>query len=57
MNCNVTKYRKMVHELDNAEERADMAETRVNKLRVTVRTRDPGPAKVSPDFSLVKLTL
>eukprot|EP00063_Salmo_salar_P026517 XP_014001352.1 PREDICTED: myosin-7B isoform X1 [Salmo salar] len=47
VNCNVTKYRKMVHELDNAEERADMAETQVNKLRVTVRTRDPGPAKIA----------
>ncbi|KAJ8016562.1 hypothetical protein DPEC_G00008530 [Dallia pectoralis] len=57
VNCNISKYRKIVHELDDAEERADMAETQVNKLRVTVRTRDPGPARMSPDISMVKATL
>lgn len=43
-NCNLSKYRKLQHELNDAEERADMAETQVNKLRV--RTRDQG-SKVS----------
>lgn len=43
-NSNLTKYRKLQHELNDAEERADVAETQVNKLRV--RTRDQG-AKVS----------
>ena len=40
MNSNLTKFRKIQHELDDAEERADMAESQVNKLRV--RTRDQG---------------
>lgn len=39
-NTNLSKFRKLQHELDDAEERADMAETQVNKLRV--RTRDQG---------------
>ncbi|XP_076850417.1 myosin, heavy chain 7B, cardiac muscle, beta a isoform X2 [Brachyhypopomus gauderio] len=39
-NLNLTKYRKAQHELDDAEERADIAESQVNKLRT--RTRDPG---------------
>ncbi|XP_077581880.1 myosin, heavy chain 7B, cardiac muscle, beta a [Stigmatopora nigra] len=39
-NTNLSKYRKLQHELDDAEERADVAETQVNKLRV--RTRDQG---------------
>lgn len=43
-NCNLSKYRKLQHELNDAEDRADMAETQVNKLRV--RTRDQG-SKVS----------
>lgn len=38
MNGNMGKYRKMQHELDDAEERANMAESQVNKLRI--RTRD-----------------
>uniref|UniRef100_A0A674JTU5 Myosin heavy chain 7B n=1 Tax=Terrapene triunguis TaxID=2587831 RepID=A0A674JTU5_9SAUR len=37
-NSNLVKYRKVQHELDDAEERADIAETQVNKLRS--RTRD-----------------
>lgn len=36
----MSKYRKLQHELDDAEERADMAESQVNKLRT--RTRDQG---------------
>merc|ERR1712242_486938 len=36
-NCNLSKYRKMQHELDEAEERADMAESSLNKLRAKAR--------------------
>lgn len=39
-NTNLTKYKKLQHELDDAEERADVAESQVNKLRA--RTRDQG---------------
>uniref|UniRef100_A0A8C2ZHH2 Myosin-7B n=1 Tax=Cyclopterus lumpus TaxID=8103 RepID=A0A8C2ZHH2_CYCLU len=39
-NSNLSKSRKLQHELDDAEERADTAESQVNKLRV--RTRDQG---------------
>ena len=39
------KYRKVQHELDDAEERADIAETQVNKLRA--RTREVITSKVS----------
>ena len=43
-NSNLTKFRKLQHELDEAEERADIAESQVNKLRA--KTRDVG-SKVS----------
>ena len=43
-NTNLGKFRKLQHELDEAEERADIAETQVNKLRA--KSRDVGP-KVS----------
>uniref|UniRef100_A0A452IZ32 Myosin heavy chain 7B n=1 Tax=Gopherus agassizii TaxID=38772 RepID=A0A452IZ32_9SAUR len=43
-NSNLVKYRKVQHELDDAEERADIAETQVNKLRS--RTRDVITSKV-----------
>uniref|UniRef100_A0A8D3BAT8 Myosin-7-like n=1 Tax=Scophthalmus maximus TaxID=52904 RepID=A0A8D3BAT8_SCOMX len=43
-NSNLTKYRKITHELDEAEERADIAESQVNKLRA--KSRDVG-SKVS----------
>lgn len=36
-NSNLVKYRKVQHELDDAEERADIAETQVNKLRARTR--------------------
>uniref|UniRef100_A0A8C4DZ43 Myosin-7B n=1 Tax=Dicentrarchus labrax TaxID=13489 RepID=A0A8C4DZ43_DICLA len=38
-NVNLSKYRKLQHELDDAEERADTAETQVNKLRVLKRLK------------------
>lgn len=43
-NNNLTKFRKIQHELDEAEERADIAESQVNKLRA--KSRDVG-SKVS----------
>ncbi|MBN3283120.1 MYH7 protein, partial [Polyodon spathula] len=43
-NTNLGKFRKLQHELDEAEERADIAESQVNKLRA--KTRDIG-GKVS----------
>merc|ERR1711881_77361 len=35
--CNLSKYRKMQHELDESEERADMAEAALMKLRAKQR--------------------
>ncbi|NWZ89569.1 MYH7 protein, partial [Nesospiza acunhae] len=43
-NSNLVKYRKVQHELDDAEERADIAESQVNKLRA--RSRDVVISKV-----------
>lgn len=40
----MSKFRKLQHELDEAEERADIAESQVNKLRA--KSRDVG-AKVN----------
>merc|ERR1712168_973844 len=37
-NANLSKYRKLQHELDEAEERADMAESSLNKLRAKARS-------------------
>uniref|UniRef100_A0A8B9TSG2 Myosin motor domain-containing protein n=1 Tax=Anas platyrhynchos TaxID=8839 RepID=A0A8B9TSG2_ANAPL len=34
-NVNLSKFRKIQHELEEAEERADIAESQVNKLRIT----------------------
>lgn len=45
-NSNLVKYRKVQHELDDAEERADIAETQVNKLRA--RTKEVITFKVRP---------
>merc|ERR1712157_471602 len=36
-NQNLSKYRKLQHELDEAEERADMAESSLNKMRAKAR--------------------
>ena len=36
-NVNLAKFRKLQHELEEAEERADIAESQVNKLRVKSR--------------------
>lgn len=45
VNCNMTRFKKIQNELDEAEERADMAESQVNKLRV--RTRETHVVKVT----------
>merc|ERR1711912_172851 len=37
-NSNLSKYRKLQHELDEAEERADMAESSLNKMRAKARS-------------------
>ena len=36
-NSNLSRYRKLQHEMEQAEERADIAESQVNKLRVRTR--------------------
>ena len=36
-NVSLAKFRKLQHELEEAEERADIAESQVNKLRVKSR--------------------
>ncbi|XP_027488455.1 myosin-7-like, partial [Corapipo altera] len=43
-NTNLAKFRKAQHELDEAEERADIAESQVNKLRA--KSRDIGAKKL-----------
>ncbi|XP_035417844.1 myosin-1B isoform X2 [Cygnus atratus] len=42
-NVNLTKFRKIQHELEEAEERADIAESQVNKLRA--KNREIGKAE------------
>ena len=49
-NSYLTKFRKLQHEFDEAEERADIAESQVNKLRA--KTRDVG-SKVSINSSYI----
>lgn len=44
-NVHLTKFRKAQHELEEAEERADIAESQVNKLRA--KTRDFTSSRVS----------
>ncbi|XP_023687437.1 myosin-16-like [Paramormyrops kingsleyae] len=48
-NTSLSKYRKTVHELDDAEERADMAEMALNKLRTRNR------ASVGKGFTSVEI--
>lgn len=48
MSCSSTRFRKIQHELDEAEERADIAETTVNKLRIRTRDQTSKVAMVSP---------
>jgi len=48
-NCSLSKYRKTIHELDDAEERADMAEMALNKMRTRNR------ASASKGFTSVEI--
>lgn len=49
-NVHLSKYRKIQHELEEAEERADIAESQVNKLRA--KSRDSGKVNVQTlDFA------
>ena len=43
-NTHLSKVRKVQHELEEAEERADIAESQVNKLRA--KSRDSGKVKL-----------
>ena len=43
-NSHMSKFRKVQHELEEAEERADIAESQVNKLRT--KSRDTGKVKI-----------
>ena len=53
-NTHLTRSRKVQHELEEAQERADIAESQVNKMRA--KSRDMGP-KVSRDISRFGLHL
>ncbi|KAL8163117.1 UNVERIFIED_CONTAM: Myosin-8 [Gekko kuhli] len=46
-NLNLSKFRKIQHELEEAEERADIAESQVNKMRV--KSRDAGKSVKSEE--------
>ncbi|PKU36938.1 hypothetical protein llap_12757 [Limosa lapponica baueri] len=46
-NVNLIKFRKIHHDLEEAEERADIAESQVNKLRV--KTQQQGPPSPTRD--------
>merc|ERR1712088_1071875 len=39
-NQNLSKYRKLQHDFDESEERADMAESSLNKLRAKARSNN-----------------
>uniref|UniRef100_A0A8C2HWT3 Myosin heavy chain 7 n=1 Tax=Cyprinus carpio TaxID=7962 RepID=A0A8C2HWT3_CYPCA len=52
-NANLGKFRKIQHELDEAEERADIAESQVNKLRA--KSRDTGSKVTQYTVILSKL--
>ncbi|XP_069033862.1 myosin-7B-like [Embiotoca jacksoni] len=45
--CNIVRFRKVQHELDDAEERADIAETTVNKLRIRTREQTTKVAMIA----------
>lgn len=47
MSCSTVRFRKVQHELDEAEERAEIAETTVNKLRIRTREQSSKVATVS----------
>ena len=57
MSSNVTRVRKMQYELDEAEERAGMAETTVSKLLVRTRQQTTKVAMVSPPIVTITFFL
>lgn len=54
VSCSTVRFRKVQHDLDEAEERAEIAETTVNKLRI--RTREHS-SKVTVVSCLVSFSL
>ena len=48
---NLAKYRKVQHELEDAEERADMAENTLAKLRAKNRSSVSAPRSTGPPVS------
>uniref|UniRef100_A0A671N1C6 Myosin heavy chain, fast skeletal muscle-like n=1 Tax=Sinocyclocheilus anshuiensis TaxID=1608454 RepID=A0A671N1C6_9TELE len=51
-NTHLTRFRKVQHELEEAQERADISESQVNKLRAKSRHQKPG---LSPENGGVRL--
>lgn len=47
MSCSTVRFRKVQHELDEAAERAEIAETTVTKLRIRTREQTSKVAIVS----------
>lgn len=47
VSCSTVRFRKVQHELDEAEERAEIAETTVSKLRIRTREQSSKVAVVS----------
>lgn len=52
MSCSTVRFRKIQYELDDAEERADIAETTVNKLRIRTREQTTKVAMVGHTLSI-----
>lgn len=55
VSCSTVRFRKIQHELDDAEERADIAETTVNKLRIRTREQTSKVTIVSQTLSIIML--
>jgi len=54
-NAHLSKLRKVQHELEEAEERADISESQVNKLRA--KSRDAGKVIYFSDACIFKLNM
>lgn len=54
-NAHLTKLRKVQHELEEAEERADIAESQINKMKV--KSRDMGKVSQSASGSMLYLLI
>ncbi|XP_041315418.1 myosin-1B-like [Pyrgilauda ruficollis] len=51
-NVNLSKFRKIQHELEEAEERADIAESQVNKLRAKSRNQEKSLSRLKGERNL-----